>query len=136
MGARMDQTLTLSEFNIAAWAEGDYVEEYSGTELTPVEAALVARHRSALEGPVLEVGCGAGRVTRVLAALSDLVTAIDVSPRMVAACAGNLPGVRAEVGDLRDLSAYGDGEFGAVVAANNVIDVLEDDDRRAVLAAF
>ena len=109
---------------------------YSRHELEPVEAALFAHHRAALSGAVLEIGCGAGRVTRFLAELSDEVTAIDVSPLMVEACARNVPGVRAEVGDLRDLGAYGDGAFGAIVAANNVIDVLGDEDRRAALAGF
>jgi SAM-dependent methyltransferase len=136
MGARMGETLTLSEFNVSAWAEGDYVREYSGHALASVEAALYARHRAALTGAVLEIGCGPGRITRVLAALSDEVIALDVSPRMVEACARNVPGVRAEVGDLRDLSAYGDGAFGAVVASNNVLDVLGDADRRAALAGF
>jgi SAM-dependent methyltransferase len=132
----MAGTLTLSDFNISAWAEGDYVRDYTRHELAPVEAALVERHRAALAGPVLEIGCGAGRVTRFLAELSDRVTAIDVSPRMVEACASNVPGVRAEVGDLRDLTAYGDGAFDVIVAADNVVDVLGDEDRRAALAGF
>src|SRR4051812_27367754 len=111
MGARMDETLTpseLSDFNVEAWAEGDYVRSYSGREVMPVEAVLIARYRDALAGPVLELGCGPGRLTRVLAGLSDRVTALDVSERMVEACARNVPGVRAEVGDLRDLGAFAD----------------------------
>lgn len=120
--------------NTAAWATGDYVDAYAVTGITTVEAALLARHAAALRGPVLELGCGAGRVTRVLAALSGDVLALDVSPGMVAACRANVPSARVELGDLLALAGRPDGSAGAVVAAANVLDVLGDADRRATLA--
>lgn len=120
--------------NIAAWTAGDYVAAYAGTDLSTAEAALLARHAAALRGPVLELGCGAGRVTRVLAALSDEVLALDVSPRMVAACRANVPGARVELGDLLALADRDDGSADAVVAVANVLDVLGDADRVATLA--
>lgn len=126
----------VARFNTDAWSAGDYVREYSGTGLTAVEAILVARHRDALSGAVLELGCGAGRLTRVLAALSDDVHAIDVSERMVAACRRNVPAARVDVGDLRDLPGIQSASAGAVVAAANVLDVLGDAERKAVLAAI
>jgi SAM-dependent methyltransferase len=133
----MDETLTLSDFNVGAWLSGDYVRDYDRRDIAPVEAVLLARHGKALsERTVLELGCGAGRLTRVVAALGADVTAIDVSPRMVAACARNVPAARAEVRDLRDLGAYPDSAFGAIVALDNVLDVLGDGDRRTAVAGI
>ncbi len=71
----VDARLDLTTFNRQAWASSDWVGDYLETDVKLVEAALVARHREALSGPVLELGCGAGRVTRLLAALSDEVLA-------------------------------------------------------------
>src|SRR4051812_2604732 len=122
MGARMEQNL--SDFNVAAWAEGDYVRDYDRTDVKPVESALLEPHRDALAGDVLELGCGAGRLPRALAGMGGRVTALDVSPRMAAACARNVPAAEVEVGDLRDLSRYADGAFTAIVASDNVLDVL------------
>lgn len=120
-------------FNVQAWAVGDYAADYAGRDLAPVEAVQLARWSAALDGAVLELGCGAGRLTRVLAQLSGGVRAIDVSPGMVEACRRAVPGAAVQVGDLRDLGAFSDGSLGAVVGANNVLDVLGDQDRRGVL---
>ena len=136
IGARMDEKLTLSDFNTTAWADGDYVREYSGRALQPAEAALLARHSQALRGSVLELGAGAGRLTRVLVTLAALVVAVDVSERMAEACRHNVPQARTQVGDLRDLSALDDGAFGAIVASNNLLDVLSHEERVPVLEGF
>lgn len=124
----------LSDHNVTAWARGNYVGAYSARTTSPAETVLLATYRGSLNGPVLELGPGAGRLTRVLVSLLADVTALDVSQRMVDATARNVPEARAEVGDLRDLSRYGDGAFRAVVASNNVLDVLGDEARRRALA--
>ncbi len=133
----MAETLTADEhgdFNTSAWAEGDYVRDYSVRTTSPAETVLLASYRGSLNGPVLELGPGTGRLTRVLVSLLGEVVALDVSPRMVAATQANVPEARSEVGDLRDLSRFPDGSFGAVVASNNVLDVLDDEGRRGALA--
>lgn len=135
----MNRTLTaddVADFNVTAWAENDYVGAYSTHAMLPAEAVLLATYRGSLNGPVLELGPGAGRLTRVLVSLLAEVTALDVSWRMVEATARNVPEAHAEVGDLRDLSRYADGAFRAVVASNNVLDVLGDVGRRRALADF
>jgi SAM-dependent methyltransferase len=132
----MMETLTadeLAEFNVDAWARGDYVADYSTRHMSPAETVLLAAYRGSLQGPVLELGPGTGRLTRVLVSLRADVTAVDVSPRMVEATQRNVPEARAEVGDLRDLSRFADGAFRAVVASNNLVDVLGDDGRRRAL---
>jgi SAM-dependent methyltransferase len=138
IGARMTQTLPagdLGDFNVQAWAKGDYVSAYSSRTVLPAEAALIANYRGSLNGPVLELGCGAGRLTRVLVSLGK-VLAVDISERMVEACRRNVPAAEVELGDLRDLSAHPDGAFRAIVASNNLIDVLGDDERKRVLAEW
>lgn len=104
--------------------------------LSPVEAVLLARHSASLAGRVLELGCGAGRLTRVLAGLSGAVHALDVSPRMVAECQRRVPAASVVVGDLRDLSGVADGSTGAIVALANVVDVLGHAERLRALAEF
>jgi SAM-dependent methyltransferase len=132
----MSQTLPaagLGDFNVDAWERGDYVSAYSARTVLPVEAALLANYRGSLNGPVLELGCGPGRLTRVLVSLGK-VLAVDISERMVEACRRNVPEAEVAHGDLRDLSAHADGAFRAIVASNNLIDVLGDDERREALA--
>lgn len=118
------------------WARADLVRAYSGGELRPVELALLERHREALSGRVLEIGVGGGRVTRHLCAIATEVHGIDVSATMVAHSRATCPEAIIVQRDLRDLSAYADGSFGALVAAFNVIDVLGHEDRAIALDGF
>ena len=118
------------------WARANLVGDYAGGELRPVEAEIMDRHREALGGRVLELGVGAGRVTRHLCVVAKEVHGIDVSDAMVAATRRVCPGATIARGDLQDLSAYEDASFDAVVAAFNVIDVLGHDHRLAALGGF
>lgn len=138
MGARMARNVPagLEDWNVSAWADGDYVRDYSVRATLPAETVLLANFRGSLNGPVLELGPGTGRLTRVLVSLLADVTALDVSPRMAEATQANVPESKSEVGDLRDLSRFADGTFDAVVASNNVLDVLGDAERRRALAGI
>lgn len=126
----------LGEFNARGWANGDYVADYSTRTILPAEAVLLAAFRGSLNGPVLELGPGAGRLTRILVSLLADVTAIDVSPRMVAACRRNVPQARVEVGDIRDLRAFGDRAFRSIIGSNNIVDAVAHEERQALLAEF
>src|SRR5690348_2925257 len=119
--------------NARMWARSDLVSKYTGRALRPPEVMILVRYRDAIGPRVLDLGCGAGRLTGYLAELAPDVLAIDVSPAMLEACARSFPEVRTEQRDLRDLGAYEDGAFDTVVAAFNVVDVLSDEDRRAML---
>lgn len=110
------------------------VDEYATRTLRPVEADVLARYRDALSGRILELGCGAGRLTGYLLELSSDVHGIDVMPAMVEYCARAYPGGRFEVGDLRDLGSVGTASYDAVVAGFNVLDVLDHTERRDALA--
>jgi SAM-dependent methyltransferase len=127
--ARDDQAHLNAEF----WERGDYLEFYANRSLRPVEGVLLQRFREALAGSVLELGCGAGRLTGHLSEVAREVHGVDLSPAMVAYCRQAYPRATFTVGDLRDLSGFQSGSYDAVVAPFNVLDVLDDPERARVL---
>ncbi len=122
-----------SRHNAEVWSRGSFLGAYTSSDLRPAEAELLARHRTMLAGRVLELGCGAGRVTSHLIAIADDVHAVDVSAAMIAYCRETHPGASYSECDLSDLSGFASHSFEAVVAAFCVLDVLGDGERRRVL---
>lgn len=117
------------------YASSRLVGQYDGRELNAGEEAVLAVIGPALVGRrVLELGCGAGAVTQRLLAATDDVVGLDVSPAMVEHCRATFTTGTFVVGDLRDLTIFAPGEFGAVVAAANVLDILEHEERDGVFA--
>lgn len=123
-----------SRHNNGIWAGGDFVAGYATRLLRPVEVMLLIRYRDAFAGRVLEIGCGAGRVTSYIVQLGGDVLGMDLSPRMIEFCRRTYPGADYRVGDLRDLAAIGGPDFDVVFMGNNVIDVLDDAERRQTLS--
>lgn len=119
--------------NEGLWNRTDLVKEYATRDLRPVEVMLLIRYREALSGRVLELGCGAGRLTGYIAELASATHGVDVASAMVEYCRDTYPRATFSEGDLRDFSAFEPGSFDVVVAAFDVIDVLGDTERRAVL---
>jgi SAM-dependent methyltransferase len=119
--------------NAGLWRRGAWVRAYDHERLSPAEIRLLLHGREALAGRVLELGPGAGRVTTYLADLATELTALELSPAMAEACRRRVPSARVEVRDMRDLDDFGDGAFDAVVGSCNVLDVLDDPERRALL---
>ncbi len=122
-----------SRTNQALWARGDQVKIYANRDLRPVEVMLLVRYQKALSGRVLELGCGAGRLTGYLSQIASYTCGIDLSPKMVAYCRRRYPRATFDLGDLRDVAPDGSAPFNVIVAAYNVLDVLNDDDRGMVL---
>jgi SAM-dependent methyltransferase len=121
--------------NDGLWGRTDLVRAYATRRLRPVEVMLLVRYREALSGRVLELGCGAGRLTGYLAELATAAHGLDISPAMVDYCRRAYPQATFSVCDLRDDSAFSAGSFDVIVAADDVLDVLNDEERRAVLDA-
>lgn len=122
--------------NAALWAQESHVRAYDRRDLRPVEVMLLVRYREQFRGRVLDLGCGAGRLTGYLYDLAEEVHGLDVSPAMVAHCRAAYPRARFSEGDVRDLSGLARGSFDAVLAAFNLIDVLGETDRPRVLEAM
>lgn len=122
--------------NDELWRRADLVKAYATRDLRPVEVMLLVRYREALAGRVLELGCGAGRLTGHLAELASAAHGLDISPAMVEYGRRAYPRATFSEGDLHDLSAFDDGSVDVVVATYNVIDVLGDEERRGVLDAI
>jgi len=125
--------LEQAEVNARVWRTGNHLAEYANRVLQPVEVMILARYREVLSGRVLEVGCGAGRVLGYLVALGGEVHGIDISQTMVEYCRRTYPGADVRRGDLGALTASEHAPFDAVLATYNVLDVLDDAQRRRVL---
>ncbi len=108
----------------------DYAERFRH-ELAdrPLDRAMLGAFaelvRAAAAGPVADVGCGAGRVTAMLAGLGLQVSGIDLSPQMVATARREHPGLRFEVGSMLALDLP-DGALGGVLAWYSTIHVPDD----------
>jgi len=107
-------------------ADGCSVEVY---RLLPAAGEPEIVHAAVPPGAsILELGCGAGRVTHPLIALGHPVVAVDDSPEMLAHVRTET--VCARVGDL-DLGRT----FDAVLLASHLVNTELDSDRHALLAA-
>jgi SAM-dependent methyltransferase len=118
--------------NEALWADHDLLRHYTGRTLRPVEVLLLVRQREALSGKVLELGCGGGRLSGYLTELAAEFHGIDISPTMVAYCRRLYPG-SFHVRDLRELAGFPERDFDVVFASYNVLDILDDAERRRVI---
>ena len=102
--------------------------------LKPAEALLLVRYRDQFAGRVVEIGCGAGRVLGYLVQIGRQAEGIDVSPSMVRYCRAAFPEAQVTQGDLRALSDCLSGRYDVVLASDNILDILDDAERRRVLA--
>jgi SAM-dependent methyltransferase len=113
-------------FDVAADAYDRYVGRYSRA-LAPRFLAFTG----ATDGPVLEVGCGPGSLTEVLAARfgAASVAAVDPSEPFVAACRERIPGADVRVGAGESLP-FADGAFQAALS-QLVLSFVREPDRLA-----
>ncbi|AKU15331.1 class I SAM-dependent methyltransferase [Luteipulveratus mongoliensis] len=81
--------------------------------------------RTAGGGPVADVGCGPGYVTRHLHGLGVDAFGIDLSPEMVAIARRDHPGLRFDVGSMTDLD-LADHSITGVVAFWSVIHIPDE----------
>ena len=77
-------------------------------------------------GPVADLGCGPGYVTRHLRSLGSDAFGIDLSPEMVAIARRDHPEIRFEVGTMTQLE-LDDGSLGGVVAFWSIIHIPDDE---------
>ncbi|MGH2868981.1 MAG: class I SAM-dependent methyltransferase, partial [Solirubrobacteraceae bacterium] len=118
------------------WRHGGQVSIYANRTLAPVEVVILVRYRESVSGRVLELGCGGGRVLGYLVALGGQVHGIDLSAEMVDYCHSQYPDADIRVGDMSSADDIFGGKFDAIIAASNILDVYDQDERRQTLAAL
>jgi SAM-dependent methyltransferase len=125
------------EINRGLYARRALVRKYAAKRmLYPAEAAVLKRYLDDVaKRPVLELGCGAGRLAAHLQPLTSRYVGIDISPHMVEYCQSLLPDLTFAVHDMNDLGEFADDGFSTVFAIANVLDCVGHDDRLGVLRA-
>lgn len=116
-----------------------YAELLRGAlDQAPYERAVLALFaelvRAAGGGPVLDVGCGPGRITAHLRDLGADASGLDLSPAMIDVARREHPDLRFEVGSMTDLD-LADGSVAGLLAWFSLIHV-PDDEVPPVLAHF
>ena len=87
---------------------------------------LVRRAREAGDGPIADVGCGPGHVTRYLADRCGSVVGLDLAPAMVDVARARFPGLDFRVGSMLAIDAR-DASFSGAVALYSIIHLSADD---------
>jgi ubiquinone/menaquinone biosynthesis C-methylase UbiE len=105
---------------------------------TPEERAVLALFADLVRaqggGPVVDVGCGTGRITGHLRMLGLDAFGIDLSPGMINVARRDHPGVRFDLGSMTDLT-LADASVTGLVAWYSLIHI-PDDDISSVLTHF
>lgn len=100
-----------------------------------LDLAMIDAFVAAADGPVLDAGCGAGRITRHLADRGVEVRGVDLSPGMVAQARAAHPGLDFGAASLLDLP-FADNTFAGVLLWYSVIHLPDDAFGRACAEAL
>ena len=94
---------------------GQYIDLVGGAWADDAEdTALVRRHLTGLDGPVLDLGCGPGHWTARLRSWGAEVTGVDLVPAFVAHARATYPGVDVRLGSMTDLDLGDHGAAGVL----------------------
>jgi SAM-dependent methyltransferase len=121
----------------------EYFDDYGEREWQRFEDGTtpgpsVTTHTRMLEGyiqpgdRVLDAGAGPGRFTLELLRLGAHVTALDISPGQLELLKARVPDIDAVVGDITDLSQFGDDAFDATVCYGGPLSYVVDRAEKAV----
>lgn len=88
----------------------------------PLDRALLSMFAELVDGPVLDVGCGTGRITAHLHDLGVDVSGVDLSPGMIEVAEREHPHLRFDVGSMLSL-AVPDGALAGLVAFYSIIHI-------------
>ncbi len=97
-----------------------------GLPSDPTDRFVLTRFAAGLRGPVVEVGCGPGRMTGPLADLGLAMRGIDLSPQMVAEARRRHPHLAFEVGTMTALDLP-DRSIAGLVAWYSIIHLPPDE---------
>lgn len=127
---------TSKAVNEAFWAKAHNVGAYAKRNLRSAEVAIMLSQHEAFAGRVLEVGCGAGRVTGYMRMAAAETFGVDISEEMVEYCRRTYPGATFMQADMRDVGELEEAPFDVIFATFNVLDALSPGDRHLTLEGF
>ena len=126
--------MSLAQKNREAYDSPGVVSAYTGIDLGPDEVTILLRHHQLFRsGKVLDVGCGAGRLTRYLLEICPHYEGLDLSASMVARCRRRFPEERFHVCDMRQMSVVQSNSVALVTLFFNSLDSTDHDGRMATL---
>ena len=118
--------------------EGAYAQRPPWDTGNPQSAIAAAAEAGALQGHVLDAGCGTGEHALMAARLGHTATGVDVVPAAIDQARGKAAerglAVRFEVGDVLELGALG--ERYDTVLDSGCFHVLDDEDRAGYVASL
>lgn len=98
----------------------------------PLDLAVLDTFVARVDGhPVLDAGCGAGRISRYLTDRGGRVVGVDLSPQMISQGRAAHPDLDLSVASITDLP-HGDASFGGVVLWYSTIHLSAPELRRAL----
>ena len=120
------------------YENAELVEDYVGTnKLEPAEVMIFMKYRDEIVGRrVMDIGCGAGRVTTYLSRWAGHTVGVDFSRIMIEHCRRALPGIEFVCCDVRDLRSYPPRSIDVAVFTFNGIDTLSHEDRLVSFAGL
>ena len=119
-----------------AWAFDLIIDRPVEKQCGVIAAWLV--DRKILPGAmVLDAGCGTGRYSRELARRGYIVHGVDLSPELIDVAKGMAAGQTGGVSfAVADITAASTARYDAILCRGVLNDILDDDGRDAVFAAF
>ncbi|MBB5806486.1 SAM-dependent methyltransferase [Saccharothrix ecbatanensis] len=116
-------TTTRTAYDTVAHSYADVLRDNLAE--SPADRAVLGLFAELVRGPVVDIGCGPGRISGHLKRLGVDVSGLDLSPEMVAVSRRDHPDLRFEVGSMLDLDLP-DASLGGALAWYSVIHVPWD----------
>ncbi|MET0235643.1 MAG: class I SAM-dependent methyltransferase [Kibdelosporangium sp.] len=109
---------TRTSYDTAAASYASYTRTL--LDALPFDRAMLGAFAELVDGPVADLGCGPGRITRYLADLGAKAFGIDLAPGMVAIAQRDHPDLEFTAGSMASLD-LADGSLGGIVAWYSII---------------